>query len=88
MFLNELSSVHIDVVTHQKGKLLKMFLLILCHASKKRRAHEMVRKINKNKRQSTDPLDEVVQETDFDSGSDRSLIHNEIVASLHHKRTL
>lgn len=37
----------------------------------------MVRKIKKKKRQLIDPPDEVIQETDFESGNDSSPIHNE-----------
>ncbi|CAH1438286.1 unnamed protein product [Lactuca virosa] len=47
-------------------------------ALKKRKSHEVVKKIQKKKKQLEDPLDEVVVETDFESGSDKSPIHHEV----------
>ena len=43
----------------------------------KRTTHVTVKKIKKKKKQLEDPLDEVVQENDFEDGSDQSPIRNE-----------
>ncbi|CAH1413193.1 unnamed protein product [Lactuca virosa] len=45
---------------------------------KKRKAHEVVKKIKNKKKQLANPLDEVIVETDFESGSEGSPIRHDI----------
>lgn len=59
---------------NRSGFIICEILHSISLASKKRRAHVMVQKIKKKKKKLEETLDEVVVETNFESGSDHSPI--------------
>lgn len=62
----------------QKGVAICEISTSFYPASKKRRAHEMVKKLKKKKKQVQDSLDEVVLKIDFeDSGRSQSPLRHE-----------
>ena len=64
---------------NRKGVVIREIPAPVSPASKKRRAHDMVKKIKKKQNKLQDPLDAVVVEIDFEDDGDQSLIRNDNV---------